>query len=80
MYCSGLYWTLQRISLLCSSSTVIRSTHKSRQSSQVSPTVSAGGSGRIIFNHAMKNSLTFKAWPQPVLPQVACGFGLGKVL
>lgn len=25
----------------------------------------------------MKNSLTFKAWHQPILPQVACGFGLG---
>ena len=70
----------QRMFPLCSFSTVIRPTHKSGQSSQVSLAVSDGGSGRIIFNHAMKNSLTFKAEPQPILPQVACGFGLGKLL
>lgn len=79
-YCSGLYWTRQRMFPLRSFSTVIRPTHKSGQSSQVSLAVSDGGSGRIIFNHAMKNSLTFKAEPQPILPQVACGFGLGKLL
>lgn len=61
----------------CSSSWVIQPTQKSRRSSTVGLPVSDRGSGRKIFNLAMKNSLTFKARHQPILPQVACGFGLG---
>lgn len=57
---------------------VIQPTQKSRRSSEVSLAASDGGSGRLMFNLAMKNSLTFKAWHQPILPQVAVALGLGR--
>lgn len=61
-----------------SSSQVIQPAQKSRQSREVSLVVFAGDSGRIIFNLAMKSSLTFRVWHQPILPQVACSFGLRR--
>ena len=61
----------------CPSSWVIQPTPNSTRSRVVGLAVSDGGSGRIIFNLATKNGLTFKACHPPVLPQVACGRGLG---